>query len=423
MSSHREGPFPNLDAYRGIGMLLVMTNHVTFATNMRGRHPELNQFLARTDVGVPMFFLVSGFLIFRPFATSLLTDRSWPSIRNYARNRAVRIMPAYWVALAGVMIWFGIPIVTGAGIFDHRPLGPMTFYALLLQTFSAQSVFKGFGEFDQSWSIGAEVTFYVAVPFLAMAARRFIGGLPAPKRLTPLLWCCAGLWLIGHLWRIGLVQFAPSWGPSGAFWLPAHIDFFAIGMAMALWSVAAKNGGALPRFVEVLGRRPWLSWLCGFVAWLVVVNPGGYLPLLTIRPSPLIFTYEYVVKLFFYGIFGFFFVLPAIFGPQRDGLIRAVLGSRVMVALGAVSLGFYLWHKAWLTQAERWTDAQPFQGSFVQIWLITLAGGLACGIACHFLIERPLMQRKRSQVMGAAVSVAVAPAAAAGSSDEEHVVA
>jgi len=399
MSSHREGPFPNLDAYRGIGMLLVMTNHVNFATNMRGRHPELNQFLARTDVGVPMFFLVSGFLIFRPFANSLLTDRSWPSLRSYARNRAIRIMPAYWVALAGVMIWFGIPTVSGAGLFDHHPVGPMAFYALLLQTFSAQSVFKGFGQFDQSWSIGAEMTFYLAVPFLAAGARRLIERLPTSKRLVPLLWGCAGLWLIGHLWRIGLVQLRPSWGPSGAFWLPAHIDFFAIGMAMALWSVASKNGTPLPRLIEVLGRRPWLSWACAFAAWLIVVNPGGHLPVLTIRPSPLLFTWEYVVKLFFYGIFGFFFVLPAIFGDQRAGRLRAALSSSVMVWLGAVSLGFYLWHKAWLSQAEHWTNAKPFQGSFVTLWLITFAGGLFCGIACHFLIERPLMRRRRSRIV------------------------
>ncbi len=394
--SHRGGAFPNLDAYRGIGMIMVMTNHAAFASNLRAKAPVLNSFIARFDISIPVFFMVSGFLLFLPYVRSLLEDRAHPSWRPYARNRVLRVMPAYWVAMAGVMIWFGIPTVSGAGIFDHHPLGPLAFYGLLLQTFSASSVFHGFDVFDQAWSIGTEVTFYAALPLAAWTLHRWLSSRDQAGRIRGLLWAMAAVILAAQVWRVGIVVGKPSWQASAAFWLPAHMDFFAVGMAMAVWQVAGRLGLPLPRPVRWVGEHPWGAWAAAGLLWCIVVNPFEWsaLGVFTIKPSPLTFTAEYAAKQAMYCLVGFAWLGPAVFGAQREGSLRKMLGSRPLAALGTISLGFYLWHKAWLKAAEHWTGAKPFQGSFSTLWVITLAGGLLCGTASYLLVERPLLARK-----------------------------
>ena len=395
--SNRGGPFPCLDAYRGIGMLLVMTNHVAFASGIRFRNETIGQFLARTDIAIPIFFMVSGFLLFRPIVRSMLEQREPTDTRDYFRNRGLRILPAYWVAMAGVFIWWGLPQLDNAGPFSAGPIGVIVFYGAMLQTFFASIVFQNYPAFDQAWSIGTEVTFYLMLPIAAFGLRRWLTGTSPRRMITSLLVFCFALWCLAQLWRTGLVVFQPSWAGSAIFWLPGNIDFFGIGMAMAVLSAAHQSGHALPRWIAGLGRRPWASWLIAGLLWVVVVNPLDLdlFGLFTIHGDPLDFSREYVAKTFMYGLVSCFFLIPAMFGPQRDGPIRAFLSSRPMVGLGVVSLGFYLWHKAWLLQAEEWTGAVPFNGSFVRLWAITFAGGLTCGIISYWVVERPALGLKR----------------------------
>jgi peptidoglycan/LPS O-acetylase OafA/YrhL len=390
--SNRGGPFPCLDAYRGIGMLIVMTNHVAFASGFRFRNDAIGPFIARFDIAIPIFFMVSGFLLFRPIVRSMLEGRSPPNTRGYLRNRGLRILPAYWVAMAGVFIWWGLPELDGVS-----PVGVILFYGAMLQTFVASIVFQNYPAFDQAWSIGTEVTFYLLLPVAALGLRRWLTGSTPLRMIRNLLWFCFALWCVAQVWRSGLVLLQPSWIGSATFWLPANIDFFGIGMAMAVTSAAHQSGHGLPRWIEALGERPWASWLIAGALWLVVVNPFAFdlFGLFELHADPLDFSREYVAKLFMYGIVAAFFLLPAMFGPQREGLIRAFLSSRPMVGLGVVSLGFYLWHKAWLLQAEEWTGATPFNGSFSKLLAITGAGGLACGIISYWAVERPAIGLKR----------------------------
>ena len=395
--SNRGGPFPNLDAYRGIGMIMVMTNHVAFSSNLRNKHEVLNTFFARFDLSIPVFFMVSGFLLFRPYAKSLLDDRPVPATGPYLQNRALRILPAYWAAMIGVFIWYGIPHVDVGGVFGMYPGGTIAFYALMLQTFQASTVFAGYEAFDQAWSIGTEVTFYLLLPLLGLALARRTRGGSAERNVKTLLALCAVLWAVAQVWRTGLVIAQPTWIASATFWLPANIDFFAIGMAMATIEMRHRLGAPLPNPVAWLAARPWASWAIAAAIWLIVVNPfqWAYLDgLFVIRTNPLDFSEEYVAKQFLYGFVGFFYLLPATFGPQHEGAIRRTLGSRPLAALGTISLGFYLWHKAWLGQAESWTDAQPFNGDFLKLWVITFLGALLCGIASYAIVERPFLRLK-----------------------------
>jgi peptidoglycan/LPS O-acetylase OafA/YrhL len=62
--------------------------------------------------GVTLFFVLSGFLLWRPFARAVIDARDLPSLRRYARNRLLRILPAYWaVLLASALVLESVRLV------------------------------------------------------------------------------------------------------------------------------------------------------------------------------------------------------------------------------------------------------------------------------------------------------------------------
>ena len=75
--SHPDRTFPTLNAVRGIGALMVLTTHAAFNTGqiLRGWPGGV---LARLDFGVPLFFVLSGFLLRGP--SSWHRPRRAPSV-------------------------------------------------------------------------------------------------------------------------------------------------------------------------------------------------------------------------------------------------------------------------------------------------------------------------------------------------------
>ncbi len=101
------------------------------------------------SAGVPVFFVISGFLLYRPFVASRLGVAPQPQLRRYTRRRVLRIFPAYWVALTVLAIYPGLP-----GVFTDRW---WVFYGLV-QNYSPSEQFHGL---LQAWSLSVEFTFYI----------------------------------------------------------------------------------------------------------------------------------------------------------------------------------------------------------------------------------------------------------------------
>jgi peptidoglycan/LPS O-acetylase OafA/YrhL len=72
--------FPLLDGYRAIAATMVVATHVGFQTGA-AIHGPWSGLLARLDSGVAVFFLLSGFLLFRPISAAHLAGRSGPAVR------------------------------------------------------------------------------------------------------------------------------------------------------------------------------------------------------------------------------------------------------------------------------------------------------------------------------------------------------
>src|ERR1700730_4577740 len=89
---------PALDALRAVGAIAVVATHVGFWTAATA-DPFWGGLVARLNVGVAIFFVLSGFLLFRPFVRSAAGQTPVPDTNRYLVRRAVRILPAYWLAV------------------------------------------------------------------------------------------------------------------------------------------------------------------------------------------------------------------------------------------------------------------------------------------------------------------------------------
>jgi peptidoglycan/LPS O-acetylase OafA/YrhL len=113
-------------------------------------------------IGVSVFFVLSGFLIYHRYADAYLNRRNW-SWRTYWEQRFARIMPVYLLLLTVTMI--------GQYVTGHRMSGPESLLNLtLLKGFFSEYKFNGLA---QSWSLTVEWTFYLLAPFLFSALHRW----------------------------------------------------------------------------------------------------------------------------------------------------------------------------------------------------------------------------------------------------------
>ena len=389
----RADRFPLFDSLRAIAALGVLGAHANFYSKTglgaegfgAGFLPQLG---ARLDVGVAVFFLISGFLLYRPFAKARLRGGERPRAAAYAWRRFLRIVPAYWVALALVALWIG----ETTRVYDS--VGDALVFFGFGQIYSAQHLFGGIA---QAWTLDVEVAFYAFLPLWAagMAAVRA----RAPHdRLRVELIGLALLALAGVAWKVWAVR---SVGTSGftsqplLMPLPNFLDHFAIGMGLAVLSVwyEGRTGAALPRLLRVVDRHPGVPWLVAAAAFVVVSKGiglnGGFQELTG---------FQWMARHSLYAVVAAGLVLPAIFGDPRRGLVRRLLANRVMLYLGLVSYGIFLWHVAVLTQLERWGLGTPTGTPLFDyaIWFVLGAlGATAIATASYYLVERPALSLKR----------------------------
>lgn len=225
-------------------------------------------FVSPLQSGVTLFFVLSGFLLYRPIAVALLDAAPGPSVWRYLRNRALRILPAYWVILLFVVFALrsaslgasGHDVVTG-------PLSdPRTFFldVFLVQTYVPDGIWSGI---LPAWSLTIEVAFYLLLPLLGLAAVAFARGRAHGRpRIAAALGPVLFMLLLGAVGKILVAVYAQ--GPERATtsnWhgvldrsILTHADLFGFGMGAALVLLLWERdlGARLERLSSARLSRP-----------------------------------------------------------------------------------------------------------------------------------------------------------------------
>lgn len=388
-----------LDPLRACAALSVLAYHVSQACALAFSSGIGASLLALLKVGVTVFFVISGYVLYLPCARAIRDDARLPSWRGYTRRRALRILPAYWLALA-VCIPTGLgsiraPLAAGHGSDWWR-------YVSLTQTYKASTVLGGL---PVAWSLCVEAAFYVVLPLLGRGIARVVR---SQRRISPSavqLACFGAMAGASLLFRSTLTANVSSPVPAShvvaATSLLALFDWFAIGMALAVLAAEWEAGTNLYRVVRELAEHAWLCRLTAAALFAKVVSARWgdvFLPEYGLAAHVML------------GAAAGLFVLPAL-RARSASLRRGPLGtrgSRPFVWLGTVSYGVFLWqlpllqliHGSLVPDLKH--PATVYQ--YAALFLAVAGAATLVGAASWYLIERPL-QRRRSRKATPAQSV------------------
>ena len=154
---------------RAVAALLVIGTHAAFATG-KLTHGYLGAVYARLEIGVALFFVLSGFLLFRPWVVAAATGDRSPGLARYARHRIRRIMPAYLVT---VLATFELYVVFTPGPNPGQTWHGLLRYLTLTQVYTNDYLTTYLHPgLSQMWSLAVEVSFYAALPAIAYVLLR-----------------------------------------------------------------------------------------------------------------------------------------------------------------------------------------------------------------------------------------------------------
>jgi len=337
------GEIRALDGVRAIAALSIVAFHTLLFKHVE--YTAVSRSIGAAwyylAMGVQLFFVLSGFLLFRPYARALLSGAALPSWARFYQRRALRILPVYWVALA-------VMFATQWRVAS-KPLwlNALTHIAL---------IHDDFPRFNRDldgpfWTLAVEVQFYLLLPVVAAgigwvmrrsrSSRRLLGALLGVIALAEALRWGATLLMAsvtpdalahGGAEAARYVVAMVTMGMQGK-----NLEVFFIGALCAtLYVIGTEQGRMTPALQRRVATPLLLAGLLssGFAA------PAWQLGAVTFTPGATwgvdIITYPLVVGISFGAL-----TLGAVWGGP---LVHAIFEAPPLRFIGLISYSIYVWH-------------------------------------------------------------------------------
>ena len=350
---------PSLTGVRALAAMLVVATHAAYTTG-KYTHGFVGLVYSRMEIGVPIFFVLSGYLLFGPWVRAAASGAASPSLTRYAWHRVRRIMPAYVVTVLAAYLIYHFrdggpnPGHTWWGLFRN-----LTLTQIYTDNYAFALLHQGL---TQMWSLAVEVAFYVALPVLAWLLMVLL----CRRRWRPVLLLAGlgGLALLSLGWIV-LVH-TTDFLPDGAkLWLPGYLIWFLGGMMLTVLSAMG---------VRVYG---FLAVPLAAICYLIACTPIAGEP----QTSPTGMA-QALVKMVFYAVIATLVVAPLALGDS--GWYASLLASRPMVWLGEISYEIFLVHlvlmEVAMTEVLHW---RVYTGSMPGLFVVTMALSIPVAWVLH----------------------------------------
>jgi peptidoglycan/LPS O-acetylase OafA/YrhL len=342
---------PALDGVRGIAILLVLFCHFN---PLR---------LAGGNIGVDLFFVLSGFLI----TSILLREHSGSGVISIARfymRRALRLLPALYLVVAFVVLYAWLFQPPNVLTYTVHEAWSVVFYYFnwhrVAQVTSGDTDHQWM--FSHLWSLSVEEQFYLVWP-LCM----FVLLLPRAPRLAAFI--VIGIGIAGPalgralIWETGAskgLYFSTLWHSDGLMW-----------GALGAWLTHFKS---IPSSARI-SRNFSVAAILSLVLMLALAKND-------LLSNGLLYRGGFTLV----GLLSAIIILAAVRDPSPA--LRVVLENKVLCWVGKVSYGLYLWHWPCILICQRLPGGELVRGaaSFAMIFSITSLS--------FYFVEQPFLALK-----------------------------
>lgn len=346
-----------LDGVRACAIIFVIIFHLDYTTgnNLWDWHTNpLASSLAIAGVsGVTLFFVLSGFLLFLPYAKALLYAGPWPLARSFYTRRALRIMPGYYLSL------FALILLSAREYLQPANWGKLGLFLTFLMD-SSRPTFRVLN--GPYWTLAVEWQFYMIFPLLTVGVLLLVKRVRLERRLQAVTLCLIGIMAGGLAVRFIGLYFAEN--PTATFLVPRSVlnivlffsfgivgkytEEFAVGMLGALIYVYAQNLPSEHSFVQKLHQASLWLWGTGILIlvfgaiWNFQSNPATPAwPFL----DPIMPYFTWLNEMLL-AIGYSMCILAILFGPRE---LQQPFTWKPLRWIGLISYSLYIWHLPILT--------------------------------------------------------------------------
>ncbi len=375
------------DGVRGVGALFVFATHVCLLADPIANNNLLSYgwaapILGHIDLALSAFFVLSGYLIARPFTRAYVTGGKRPRIRSYVRNRVLRVVPVFYFFTVLVLLRFGLDgsLETGAAAPDDTSTGWQVLGQLLFiqgQTAGPASIPIG-----PAWSIGSEVGFYFVIPLAAYGAY-FVGRrLRGQYARSGFALAAIGLVFVVSIALRALDKYHFAWLTAP----PAIMYGFMPGVALGI--IEPLIAAPLRERARLAKQLAWGAFALGLVC-AIVYTTSDYDP----RQTPIHHALGVRAMLAALSTGLLFFGLIVL--QIGTGRAPRLFANKVMLWLGARSYSFYLVHIWVLLELDHLLGS----GDSLATRLAVMVGvgfplTVLSGALTYRYVELPFLQRK-----------------------------
>ena len=388
----RRQRFPGIEGLRALAAVSILIVH-TWAEGSRSGRADFGQVLNNhfndLSYGVTLFFALSGFLLYRPFAAALLSGAPRPGFLPYLRNRALRIIPAYWVILLLCGLIVGGLLSRESGRLQSGTLSEPGLFvraALFVQNYDPRTFLTGIGP---AWSLAVEAVFYLALPLLALLAFSLTG--PRTSRRVGAALAPAVLLLLVGLVGKSISAYVVPGSSAAAGWnadwhsvidksFLGQADLFSFGMALAVLHCLWVDGRIrLPRHWQSA------SLLIAIAGYLVASRVSSQEVQLSYSPYNTLMAMSCALV-----------VALVAFGNPRESQLVRFLNTRPLLWAGTVSYSVFLWHHPLiLSLRDHGLTFEGRVGFLLNLSITLLVTGVLSSLTYRF-VEAPALALKRS---------------------------